>query len=62
MAGDPVAAGEGFRIDADGLRRIAGRIAESALPTVIVQEGGYRVETLGEHAVTFLREFATSPL
>ena len=62
MAGDPVAVGEGFHIDADDLRRIAGRIAGLALPTVIVQEGGYRVEKLGEYAVTFLREFAASPV
>jgi acetoin utilization deacetylase AcuC-like enzyme len=60
MAGDPVAMGQGFRIDEDGLRRIAVEIAEMALPTVIVQEGGYRIETLGDCAVAFLRAFTGS--
>jgi len=35
------------------------RIAALALPTVIVQEGGYLLEELGHSAVTFLRAFLT---
>lgn len=54
VAGDPVG---GFCISADGLREIGRRIAGLNLPTVIVQEGGYLLERLGEDAVTFLQAF-----
>jgi acetoin utilization deacetylase AcuC-like enzyme len=47
-----------FRITTDGFRKIGRRIAALKLPTVIVQEGGYRVETLGENAVAFLGAFS----
>jgi acetoin utilization deacetylase AcuC-like enzyme len=57
MAGDPVPRG-GFRITGDGLRQIGEQIAGLGLPTVIVQEGGYNLEMLGEYAVTLLRPFA----
>ena len=57
MAGDPVPRSGGFRITLDGLRRIAGAIAGLGLPTVIVQEGGYNLQSLGRYAVTLLREF-----
>lgn len=36
---------------------IAQRIALEGYPTLIVQEGGYRTETLGKNAVGFLRAF-----
>lgn len=36
---------------------IASRIAQLRLPTLIVQEGGYRTQTLGRNAVAFLRAF-----
>jgi acetoin utilization deacetylase AcuC-like enzyme len=54
MAGDPVG---GFCVTTAGLREIGRRIAALDLPTVIVQEGGYRLDTLGENAVAFLQAF-----
>ncbi len=36
---------------------IAKRIANLGLPSLIVQEGGYRTQTLGKNAVAFLRAF-----
>jgi acetoin utilization deacetylase AcuC-like enzyme len=36
---------------------IASRIAALGLPSLIVQEGGYRTQTLGKNAVAFLRAF-----
>jgi acetoin utilization deacetylase AcuC-like enzyme len=52
--GDPIGK---FRITTDGFREIGQRIAALGLPTVIVQEGGYRLDTLGDNAVAFLRAF-----
>ena len=46
-----------FRITTDGFREIGQRIAALGLPTVIVQEGGYRLDTLGDNAVAFLKTF-----
>ncbi len=46
-----------FRITTQGFREIGRRIAALRFPTVIVQEGGYRLDTLGDNAVTFLRAF-----
>jgi len=56
VAGDPVG---GFTVTREGLREIGARIAKRArgLPTLIVQEGGYRLENLGDDAVAFLRAF-----
>jgi acetoin utilization deacetylase AcuC-like enzyme len=54
-AGDPVG---GFAITADGFTRIGRRIAELGRPTLIVQEGGYLLETLGENAAALLQGFA----
>ncbi len=58
MAGDPSAPDGGLSITPDGLEEIAHRLAALALPTVIVQEGGYQLERLGSYATTFLRAFA----
>lgn len=55
VAGDPVG---GFRVTTEGLREIGRRIAGLNLPTVIVQEGGYLLDTLGENAVAYLQAFA----
>ncbi len=55
-AGDPVG---GFDVTRAGLCEIGRRIAGLRLPTLIVQEGGYRLESLGESAVAFLRVFAS---
>ncbi|HQE92592.1 MAG TPA: histone deacetylase family protein [Anaerolineae bacterium] len=49
-----------FHITTAGFREIGQQIAALKLPTVIVQEGGYRVETLGENATAFLRAFVAS--
>ena len=55
VAGDPVG---GFRLSTPGLHAIGARIAGLDLPTVIVQEGGYLLDRLGENAVSFLSAFA----
>lgn len=54
VAGDPVG---GFQVGTDGLREIGRRVAGLDLPTVIIQEGGYLLEKLGEHMVAFLQAF-----
>jgi acetoin utilization deacetylase AcuC-like enzyme len=41
---------------------IAQRIAALGCPTLLVQEGGYRTETLGRNAVTFLQAFEAATL
>ncbi|HEY4689034.1 MAG TPA: histone deacetylase family protein [Anaerolineae bacterium] len=54
-AGDPIG---GFSVTVDGFRAIGERIAGLRIPTLIVQEGGYLLEKLGENAAAFLRVFA----
>jgi acetoin utilization deacetylase AcuC-like enzyme len=62
-AGLDIAAGDpsgGFEITTAGLEEIGRRIAglgAGGVPTVIVQEGGYRLDTLGESAAAFLGAF-----
>jgi acetoin utilization deacetylase AcuC-like enzyme len=51
LEGDPEG---GFRLTRGGLQEIGRRIAALALPTVVVQEGGYQPLTLGQSAVAFL--------
>lgn len=46
-----------FHITPRGYTEIGRRIAALGLPTVIVQEGGYRLDTLGANAVAFLETF-----
>jgi acetoin utilization deacetylase AcuC-like enzyme len=59
METDPAPlAGGAFRIGMTGLSSIARKIAKLKLPTVIVQEGGYDVDRLGNYVVGFLKEFA----
>jgi acetoin utilization deacetylase AcuC-like enzyme len=56
VQGDP----EGdFRITTGGLKEIGRRIAALALPAVIIQEGGYLLESLGQNAVAFLQAFSS---
>jgi acetoin utilization deacetylase AcuC-like enzyme len=55
VAGDQIG---GFCVTTAGLREIGQRIAGLNLPTVIVQEGGYALDTLGENAVAFLQAFS----
>lgn len=54
MEGDPVATRGGFAVTLDGLRQIGQKLAGLALPTVIVQEGGYDLPRLGLYARTLL--------
>jgi acetoin utilization deacetylase AcuC-like enzyme len=54
-AGDPEG---GFCITSAGFERIGRQIASLHLPTVIVQEGGYRLEKLAEWAAALLSPFA----
>lgn len=53
-AGDPLA---GLAITTAGFGRIGAAIAALALPTVIVQEGGYLCPELGANAASFLDGF-----
>ncbi len=43
-----------LRVTLDGYRRAGELVADLALPTVVVQEGGYHLPTLGEFVVGFL--------
>jgi acetoin utilization deacetylase AcuC-like enzyme len=54
VAGDEVG---GFSVTSAGLQEIGAQIAALNLPTVIVQEGGYLLERLGENAIAFLGPF-----
>jgi acetoin utilization deacetylase AcuC-like enzyme len=51
---DPIG---GFRLTTEYFTRMARRINEIKLPTVIVQEGGYNTGLLGENVVAFLKRF-----
>jgi acetoin utilization deacetylase AcuC-like enzyme len=46
-----------LKVTNDGYRRIGDGIASLKLPTVIVQEGGYGLDLLGNNAVSFLGGF-----
>lgn len=54
VSGDPAG---GFHLTKAGLAEIGRRIAAMDLPTLLVQEGGYLLETLGDNAVAFLQPF-----
>jgi acetoin utilization deacetylase AcuC-like enzyme len=57
-AGDPVG---GFSVTVEGMRAVGQHIAALArrgTPTMLVQEGGYLLEKLGEYAAAFLQAFA----
>ncbi len=55
--GDPAAISGGFKVTADGFRAIGERVRALDLPTVLIQEGGYRLDTLAENATAFLGVF-----
>lgn len=57
VQGDPVVTTGGFCVTPNGLAQIGQRLAGLGLPTIIVQEGGYQIDRLGEMAVRFLRPF-----
>lgn len=56
-SGDPIA---DFALSAAAYPQIGRRIAALGLPTLIVQEGGYAVDALGENVVGFLRGFESA--
>ncbi|MGC9522735.1 MAG: histone deacetylase family protein [Anaerolineae bacterium] len=47
-----------FNVTLDGWAEVGRRVAALALPTIIVQEGGYRLDQLGASALAFLSAFA----
>ena len=54
--GDPVAAhGGGFALSAAAYPEIGRRVAALGLPTLIVQEGGYAIDALGDNVVALLQ-------
>ena len=53
-AGDPTA---NLAVTAEGFRAIGARIGSFGLPTLLVQEGGYIVEKLGDNLTAFLDGF-----
>ncbi|MDX1403541.1 MAG: histone deacetylase family protein [Woeseiaceae bacterium] len=55
FVGDPTTH---FAITTDDFRRMGERIATLALPTLVVLEGGYSVEHIGENTVNFLKGLA----
>lgn len=52
--GDPTGT---FRLQRDAFWRMGAALAALRLPTVVVQEGGYRLDTLGENIVAFFQGF-----
>jgi acetoin utilization deacetylase AcuC-like enzyme len=52
--GDPISA---FRIETPDYAVLAQDIAAAGLPTVIVMEGGYAVDALGENVASLLSGF-----
>jgi len=47
-------------ITTDGFRRVAERIGAFAQPTLLVQEGGYISDQLGDNLAAFLEGFASA--
>ena len=48
----------GFAITTEGFAAIGARVQSMGLPTVLVQEGGYLSEALGDNLAAFLVDFA----
>lgn len=48
---DPISS---FKLTTPDMQRIGARIAEARLPSVIVMEGGYRIDALGNNVESFL--------
>ena len=57
-AGDPASLTSGFAVSPAGFRAIGERVAAAGFPTVIIQEGGYRLATLAENGRAVLSAFA----
>ena len=58
FAGDPISA---FKLEGEHYPRIGGLLASLALPTVLVQEGGYAVAEIGANVAGVLGAFASRP-
>ena len=52
--GDPLG---DFEVTTDGIRQIGQQIAALKLPTLIVMEGGYNNDALGDNIVSLLTAF-----
>jgi len=46
-----------FKITSQGIKQIGRNIAETGIPTLIVMEGGYDLESIGHNFITFLENF-----
>lgn len=57
FVGDPIS---DLALTADGLERAGGLVAELGRPTVVVQEGGYADDDLGENVRRWLHGFETA--
>lgn len=53
--GDPLGT---FKVTREGIRKIGGHLAALNIPTLIVMEGGYNNEALGENITTLLDNFS----
>ncbi len=51
---------KGMRVTTDGFRRIGGALAQLGLPTVLVQEGGYLSDILGQNLTAVLGGFESA--
>jgi acetoin utilization deacetylase AcuC-like enzyme len=56
--GDPLGK---FKITREGIHQIGKEIANLRLPTLIVMEGGYDMESIGENLLTFTGSFIDQP-
>lgn len=54
-AGDPLGK---FKVTREGIRLIGARVAVLEMPTLIVMEGGYNNDALGENILTLLENFS----
>jgi len=52
--GDPLGT---FNVTREGIHKIGFQIAELGLPTLIIAEGGYNNEALGENFAVLLEKF-----
>jgi acetoin utilization deacetylase AcuC-like enzyme len=57
FGGDPMS---DLAVTTDGLRRQGAMVAELGRPTVVLQEGGYAVESLGDNVRSWLLGVSTS--
>ena len=57
FAGDPIST---FQLQSPDYERLGSRLADLALPTVLILEGGYAAQALGVNAANVLQGFETS--